>query len=88
MHPIIPSNKQALEKFREEFWDYYQRLLDYKANPSKQLSVELSEDFDLLFSQKTGYKKLDDQIELALSSLKCDNPTQFSSACFSKIFSR
>ncbi|MCP3679888.1 MAG: hypothetical protein GY782_06295 [Gammaproteobacteria bacterium] len=25
---------------------------------------------------------------LALSSLKCDNPTQFSSACFSKIFSR
>ncbi|MCP4474805.1 MAG: neurotransmitter symporter family protein [Gammaproteobacteria bacterium] len=24
----------------------------------------------------------------ALSSLKCDNPTQFSSACFSKIFSR
>ncbi len=25
---------------------------------------------------------------MALSSLKCDNPTQFSSACFSKIFSR
>ncbi len=64
MHPIIPAHKKVLEKFREEFWDYYQRLLDYKANPSKQLSVELSEEFDLLFSQKTGYKKLDNQIEL------------------------
>ncbi len=30
-----------------------------------------------------GYK-----MHRALSSLKCDNPTQFSSACFSKIFSR
>ncbi|MCP3680804.1 MAG: hypothetical protein GY782_11340 [Gammaproteobacteria bacterium] len=67
MHPIIPAHKQALETFREEFWDYYQRLLDYKGDPSKQLSVELSEEFDLLFSQKTGYKKLDNQIELTFS---------------------
>ena len=67
MHPILPAHKQVLEAFREAFWNYYQSLLDYKINPSKQLSVELSEKFDLLFSKKTGYKKLDKQIELTSS---------------------
>ncbi len=66
MHPIIPAHKQALEIFREEFWDFYHRLLDYKSNPSKQLAVELSEEFDRIFSQTTGYKKLDSQMELTL----------------------
>ncbi len=42
----------------------------------------------LLMQLLTTQRALLSAMQTALSSLKCDNPTQFSSACFSKIFSR
>ncbi len=65
MNPIIQKHADLFECFREQFWDYYQLLLDYKANPSDERANTLSIKFDELFSQTTGYDKLDKQIALS-----------------------
>ena len=65
MNPIVQKHIALLENVREQFWDYYRRLLDYKETPSDELAKVLSRSFDVLFSQQTtGYEKLDKQIAL------------------------
>jgi len=49
--------------FLEKFWDYYQKLIEYKKAPFADAAVQLSEEFDALFSIKTGYDALDNRIE-------------------------
>ena len=46
------------------FWDFYRDLLSYKNNPSEDLENQLSDEFDVLFSSKTGYDVLDKRIAL------------------------
>ena len=60
--PVIPYNIKKLEDFREEYWNYYHKLLRYKEQPSEELANQLSEKFDELFSTETGYKELDERI--------------------------
>ena len=60
--PIIPVNKERLENFREDYWNYYGKLFEYKKNPSPELAGELSDEFDRLFSTETGYRQLDERI--------------------------
>lgn len=67
MSPVISRHTALLETFREQFWDYYQSLLDYKENSSDKEADVLSKRFDELFSQTTGYEKLDKQIALTLA---------------------
>ena len=67
MIPVIPGHTALLETFREQFWDYYQLLLDYKENQSDKGADALSKRFEELFSQTTGYEKLDKQIALTLA---------------------
>lgn len=67
MNPVISRHTALLETFREQFWDYYQLLLNYKENPSDEGANALSKRFDELFSQTTGYDKLDKQIALTLA---------------------
>ena len=61
--PFLALHQQLLEQFLSEFWDYYRELLAYKATPNTAQAKGLSEAFDHLFSQKTGYDVLDDRIE-------------------------
>ena len=63
LSPIVPFNIKKLEEFIERYWEYYRRLLEYKANPSEDSAEELSKEFDILFSTITGYKDLDERIE-------------------------
>ena len=63
LRPFLPSHQQLLEKSLSEFWDYYRELLAYKASPNTAEAERLSEAFDHLFGQKTGYDVLDDRIE-------------------------
>ena len=65
MNPIIPKHVDLLNNFREQFWNYYRLLLDYKENPSDKQANALSIKFDELFSQTTGYDALDKQIALS-----------------------
>ena len=56
-----------LNDFIDKFWKYYKRLLYYKTKPSPKLAKELSDEFDLLFSIKTGYEHLDKRISKTLN---------------------
>lgn len=67
MNPVIQKHTALLESFREQFWDYYRLLLDYKEKPSDESADVLSKMFDALFSQTTGYEKLDKQIALTFA---------------------
>ena len=71
LQPIVQLNKQRLNDFQDEFWDFYQALLDYTHQPTSETSIQLEKNFDELFSRKTGYQKLDARI--ALTFAKKDN---------------
>ncbi len=60
--PVVPFNTQKLNDFIDQYWDYYQRLLDYKKTPLPETAESLSVKFSQLFSTKTGYEDLDDRI--------------------------
>ncbi len=62
--PIIHAHLIAQQDFLESYWAYYHKLLTYKDSPNKEaLAKELSDEFDVLFSTKTGYAQLDARIE-------------------------
>jgi hypothetical protein len=60
--PVVPMNKETLGNFRGLFWDYYDKLLQYKENPTQQKIEELSAEFEQLFSTQTDYQSLDERI--------------------------
>jgi uncharacterized small protein (DUF1192 family) len=62
LSPVVGRHAEALETFRERYWDYYQSLQDYRAGPSEALASQLRLEFDELFSTRTGYDALDDRI--------------------------
>lgn len=52
---LIPSDepiRQAIEQIREEIWDLYKGLQDYKLVPSESLKAKLETNFDNLFLKK------------------------------------
>lgn len=61
--PFVPLHRAILDKFLTQYWDYYHQLLDYKKNPSDELSEKLNNQFDVLFSTETGYQQLDERIQ-------------------------
>jgi hypothetical protein len=61
--PFVTVHQKAVADFIEKFWDYYQKLLEYKKAPTADVAILLSQEFDDLFSIKTGYNALDDRIE-------------------------
>ncbi len=62
LYPIVLLNKNRLDDFIGQFWDYYKKLLKYKENPAQDEAEKLSKEFDELFSTKTGYEALDERI--------------------------
>jgi hypothetical protein len=64
LNPVVMTHRQALERFIEQFWDYYERLGCYKKTPSESFALQLSQEFDALFSMKTGYDALDSRISM------------------------
>ena len=62
LHPVVPLHQEKLVAFREKYWDYYQKLLQYQENPSQEQAEALSAEFDELFSTQTHYPALDERI--------------------------
>jgi len=60
--PIVPYHIKELDAFLDHYWKYYHALLAYKTDPSPHDVSILSEEFDCLFSTKTGYDALDKRI--------------------------
>jgi len=65
LRPALSVNEKELEKFRTIYWGYYKKLLKFKESPTREFAVELSEEFDKIFSTVTNYKDLDERIRLS-----------------------
>lgn len=63
LNPVIEQHKIALETFLTQYWEYYHRLLDYRANPRPELAETLEQAFNALFSTQTDYDQLDKRIQ-------------------------
>ena len=63
LEPVVNLHREQLDDFLKKYWDYYHRLLDYKKNPNASIAQELSNEFEELFSAKTGYEELNERIE-------------------------
>lgn len=65
--PCFMLHKIQVDAFLKKFWKYYKALLKYKESPTLSKTKSLSQKFDTLFSEKTGYDDLDKRIELTKS---------------------
>jgi hypothetical protein len=63
LEPVIDLHRIKLNEFLTRYWDYYHKLLAYKEEPNAVIAKSLSDEFDKLFSTKTGYDQLDERIE-------------------------
>ena len=62
LSPVMLTNREKLESFVAQYWEYYDKLLNYKITPTQATAEYLSNEFDSLFSTKTNYDKLDERI--------------------------
>ncbi len=63
LDPVTTLFIKELEEFQCRFWDYYQKLLDFRESPSKDEAERLSTEFDDLFSTICKFPLLADRIE-------------------------
>jgi hypothetical protein len=63
LNPVVPLFQEELDNFLDRYWDYYQRLSDYRDNPDPREAEKLSLEFDNLFSTTNGYPALNARIE-------------------------
>ena len=62
LSPVVALHREQLDHFLKCFWEYYDRLLAYRQNPTVDESQRLETEFDNLFTLKTGYEELDKRI--------------------------
>lgn len=60
--PVLVPHVNLLEDFRKQFWDFYDELLAYQQQPTQEESARLEQEFDKLFSTRTGFDALDARI--------------------------
>jgi len=57
--PFIACHRELLNDFLQRFWKFYDRLLDYRQQPTLETARQLVIEFDELFATRTGYSALD-----------------------------
>jgi len=62
--PYLYLHQQEVDNFLDKFWEYYKKLLAYKASPDAKQAKALSDEFDVLFAIQTGYDALDKRIAM------------------------
>ena len=65
--PVIGYHRSLQEDFLKRFWEYYDRLLNYREQPTPEMATELETAFGELFSAQTGYGELDKRIAKTLA---------------------
>ena len=60
--PLGDAQRAAYDAARDAIWNYYQRLKAYREAPTPQWRGRLESDFDTLFSKKTDWPELDEQM--------------------------
>ncbi len=66
LNPLNDKFRLEIEAFLSKYWDFYHKLLAYKKAPSKEDASKLEAEFDMLFSTKVAYEKLQDRIDKTL----------------------
>jgi len=62
---LVPFNdayRRELEKVRDEIWEFYAKLKEYKKAPAAELKATLEAEFDRLFSQKTKFTTINEAL--------------------------
>ena len=71
LNPQIAVHEKILEDFKSRYWDFYDKLLDFKEQPPKTQKNLLSAQFDQIFTPNTKY----DALKLAIERTK-DNKAE------------
>ena len=66
LSPVVACHQEAVDKFLDDFWDYYRNLLAYRDSPSEQAAEKLRSEFCKLFDTNSGYQQLDERKRLTL----------------------
>jgi len=62
--PLTTKHKQAVERIRDEIWEFYEQLQAYRTAPCEAEAERLGAEFDRLFQQRTGYLALNEALAL------------------------
>jgi hypothetical protein len=62
LRPVVACHLRALQEYRKDYWALYRALQAYRAAPTVQERLRLSEAFDTLVERETGYTALDERI--------------------------
>jgi Transposase IS66 family len=65
--PRFLAHCHILERFSEDFWKLYRKLLAYRDHPSQAEADALRAAFEHLFRQTSGYDQLDERLALTLA---------------------
>jgi hypothetical protein len=65
--PVVAVHRKALNDFLKRFWEFYDRLLDYREQPTQETAIKLETEFGQLFATQTGYNELDKRIAKTLA---------------------
>jgi hypothetical protein len=60
--PVFVHHLEQLKDYRKQFWEFYDELLAYRQQPTPEEAARLEEEFDQLFSTRTGFDALDARI--------------------------
>lgn len=69
LSPFVTCHQKSLDKFLDDFWDYYRELLAYKNSPSGLEKLRLKSQFLEIFGSFSGYEQLDERKKLTLSKI-------------------
>ena len=64
LSPFVAYHQKLLDHFLDRFWKYYRKLLAYRDSPNEDKAYDLRSEFWMLFSEKTGYRPLDERKRL------------------------
>lgn len=62
IHKLIPggpAQRKAVDTVRGQVWDLYANLKRYRLQPDEAVKADLTARFDAVFTQRTGYARLD-----------------------------
>jgi len=57
--PLDDNNKELVQSARKDIWEIYQKLKEYKLNPTPEMKQIINNDFDVFSQKVTGYESLD-----------------------------
>lgn len=62
--PLTPQHEQAVEKVRDQIWKLYERLKQYRDEPTEPQRAALTAEFERLVEQRTDYPALNEALRL------------------------